>query len=164
MVGGWNARVFFSHAEAPRLVRNAGLHLSIVPKLIAKPGGTGDDFLAEFEFSTAKDMTLLIIMRTKFVSLLTSILWSRRLRLTHVALRATSDRLGRELLRLVVYGLVIITVSGAAFTSQYGDDRTIQTLRTLKRAVSGLSPGLGIKPPQGAPKSLHQVHYERQRS
>ena len=65
--------------------------------------------------------------------------------------------LGRELLRLVVYGLVIITVSGAAFASQYGDDRTIQTLRTLKRAVSGLSPGLGIKPPEGAPKSLHQV-------
>ena len=65
--------------------------------------------------------------------------------------------LGRELLRLVVYGLVIITVSGAAFASQYGDDRTIQTLRTLKRAVSGLSPGHGIKPPQGAPKSLHQV-------
>ena len=65
--------------------------------------------------------------------------------------------LGRELLRLVVYGLVIITVSGAAFASQYGDDRKIQTLRTLKRAVSGLSPGLGIKPPEGAPKSLHQV-------
>ena len=64
---------------------------------------------------------------------------------------------GRELLRLVVYGLVIITVSGAAFASQYGDDQTIQTLRTLKRAVSGLSPGLGIKPPEGAPKSLHQV-------
>jgi hypothetical protein len=64
---------------------------------------------------------------------------------------------GRELLRLVVYGLVIITISGAAFASQYGDDRTIQTLRTLKRAVSGLSPGLGIKPPEGVPKSLHQV-------
>ena len=42
--------------------------------------------------------------------------------------------LGRELLRLA-----------------------IQTLRTLKTAVSGLSPGLGIKPPEGAPKSLHQV-------
>ena len=65
--------------------------------------------------------------------------------------------LGRELLRLVVYGLVIITISGAAFASQYGDDQTIQTLRTLKRAVSGLSPGLGIKPPEGVPKSLHQV-------
>ena len=65
--------------------------------------------------------------------------------------------LGRELLRLVGYRLVIITVSGAAFASQYGDDRTIQTLRTLKTAVSGLSPGLGIKPPEGAPKSLHQV-------
>ena len=74
--------------------------------------------------------------------------------------RGTSGKkrsLGRELLRLVVYGLVIITVSGAAFASQYGDDRTIQTLRTLKRAVSGLSPGLGIKPPEGAPKSLHKV-------
>jgi hypothetical protein len=64
---------------------------------------------------------------------------------------------GRELLRLVVYGLVIITISGAAFASQYGDDQTIQTLRTLKRAVSGLSPGLGIKSSEEAPKSLHQV-------
>ena len=64
---------------------------------------------------------------------------------------------GRELLRLVVYGLVINTISGAAFASQYGDDQTIQTLRTLKRAASGLSPGLGIKPPEGVPKSLHQV-------
>jgi hypothetical protein len=26
LVGGWNTRVFFSHTEAPRLVRNAGLH------------------------------------------------------------------------------------------------------------------------------------------
>jgi hypothetical protein len=64
---------------------------------------------------------------------------------------------GRESLRLVVYGLVIITISGAAFASQYGDDLTIQTLRTLKRAVSGLPPGLGIKSSEGAPKSLHQV-------
>ena len=63
----------------------------------------------------------------------------------------------RELLRLVVYGLVIITISGAAFASQYGDDQTIQTLRTLKRAVSGLSPGLGIKSSEGASKSSHQV-------
>jgi hypothetical protein len=47
LVGGWNARVFFSHTEASWLVRNAGLHLFLVPKLIAKPGGAGDDFLAE---------------------------------------------------------------------------------------------------------------------
>ena len=77
--------------------------------------------------------------------------------------RGTSGKkrsLGRELLRLVVYGLVIITISGAAFASQYGDDQTIQTLRTLKRAASGLSPGLGIKPPEGAPKSLHLTPQE----
>jgi hypothetical protein len=38
LVGGWNSRVFLSHTEAPRLLRNAGLHLFLVPKLIAKPG------------------------------------------------------------------------------------------------------------------------------
>jgi hypothetical protein len=35
---------------------------------------------------------------------------------------------------------VTITVSGAALASQYGDDRTIQTLRTLKSSSTGLDP------------------------
>ena len=39
---------------------------------------------------------------------------------------------GREVLRLFVYGLIIITIGGAAFASQYGDDNIKETLGILQ--------------------------------
>ena len=68
---------------------------------------------------------------------------------------------GREVLRLFVYGLIIITIGGAAFASQYGDDNIKETLGILQSSVSGLSPFLGANPSaralEGFSKSSDQV-------
>jgi len=68
---------------------------------------------------------------------------------------------GREVLRLFVYGLIIITIGGAAFASQYGDDNIKETLGILQSSVSGLSPVLGANPSaralEGFSKSSDQV-------
>jgi hypothetical protein len=57
---------------------------------------------------------------------------------------------GREVLRLFVHGLIIATIGGAAFASQYGDDNIKETLKILQRSVSGLSPDLGANPSAGS--------------
>ena len=68
---------------------------------------------------------------------------------------------GREVLRLFVYGLIIMTIGGAAFASQYGDDNIKEMLGILQRSVSGLSPVLGANPSaralEGFSKSSDQV-------
>ena len=68
---------------------------------------------------------------------------------------------GREVLRLFVYGLIIMTIGGAAFASQYGDDNIKEALGILQRSVSGLSPVLGANPSaralEGFSKSSDQV-------
>jgi hypothetical protein len=53
---------------------------------------------------------------------------------------------GREMLRLFIYGLIITAIGGAAFASQYGDDNVKEALGFLQRSVSGLSPDLGANP------------------
>jgi len=54
-----------------------------------------------------------------------------------------------------------MTIGGGAFASQYGDDKIKETLGTLQRSVSGLSPVLGAKPfargLEGVSKSSDQV-------
>ena len=68
---------------------------------------------------------------------------------------------GREAFRLIVYGLIITAIGGAAFASQYGDDKIKETLGILQRTVSGLSPVLGANPSarafEGFSKSSDQV-------
>ena len=68
---------------------------------------------------------------------------------------------GREVLRLFVYGLIITTIGGAAFASQYGGDNIKETLGILQSSVSGLSPFLGANPSaralEGFSKSSDQV-------
>ena len=58
----------------------------------------------------------------------------------------TKRSLGKELLRFVLCGLVIAAISAAAFASQYGDSGTIQTLKTIKKTVNGLSAELDVRP------------------
>jgi hypothetical protein len=53
---------------------------------------------------------------------------------------------GREVLRLFVHGLIIATIGGAAFASQYGNDNIKEALGSLQRSVSGLLPDLGANP------------------
>lgn len=69
--------------------------------------------------------------------------------------------LGREVLRLFVYGLIIMTIGGAAFASQYGDDNIKETLGFLQSSVSGLLADLGANPSagvlEGFSKSSDQV-------
>ena len=78
-------------------------------------------------------------------------------------LRPSGNRrsVGREVLRLFVYGLIIMTIGGAAFASQYGDDNIKEMLGILQRSVSGLSPVLGANPSaralEGFSKSSDQV-------
>ena len=68
---------------------------------------------------------------------------------------------GREVLRLFVYGLIIMTIGGAAFAPQYGDENIKEALGILQRSVSGLSPVLGANPSaralEGFSKSSDQV-------
>ena len=52
---------------------------------------------------------------------------------------------GRQVLRGVVYGLIITTIAGAAFASQYGDDRTKGILRALRNSLGELSSVFGAK-------------------
>ena len=52
---------------------------------------------------------------------------------------------GRQIFRGVVYGLIITTIAGAAFASQYGDDRTKVILRALRNSVGELS-SVGAEP------------------
>jgi hypothetical protein len=53
-----------------------------------------------------------------------------------------------------VYGLAIITVSGAAFAS---NTATTEQFKRSDFEKSRQRPGLGMKPPEGSLKSLHQV-------
>jgi hypothetical protein len=54
-----------------------------------------------------------------------------------------------------------MTIGGAAFASQYGDDNIKEILGILQRSVSGLSPVLGANPSaralEGFSKSSDQV-------
>jgi hypothetical protein len=54
-----------------------------------------------------------------------------------------------------------MTIGGAAFATQYGDDRIKETLGILQRSVSGLSPALGANPSaravEGFSKSSDQI-------
>jgi len=61
---------------------------------------------------------------------------------------------GKEILRLFVYGLIITAIGGAAFASQYGDDNIKETLGFLQNSVSGLSPVLGADPSARVPEGL----------
>jgi len=74
---------------------------------------------------------------------------------------ANRRSVGREVLRLFVYGLIIIAIGGAAFASQYGDDNIKETLGILQNSVSGFSSILGTNPParalEGFSKSSDQV-------
>jgi hypothetical protein len=59
----------------------------------------------------------------------------------------------KELLRLLFWGVVIVAIPAAALAVRYGEPRTVQTLRTIKRTVNRLSTELGIKPSvPGAPR------------
>jgi hypothetical protein len=68
---------------------------------------------------------------------------------------------GKEVLRLFVYGLIIATIGGAAFASQYGGDDIKEALGSLQRSVSGILPDLGANPsarvPEGFSKSSDQI-------
>jgi hypothetical protein len=68
---------------------------------------------------------------------------------------------GKEVLRLFVHGLIIATIGGAAFASQYGDDNIKEALAILQRSVSGISPDLGANPSaralEGFSKSSDQI-------
>jgi hypothetical protein len=74
---------------------------------------------------------------------------------------ANRRSVGREGLRLFVYGLIIIAIGGAAFASQYGDDNIKETLGILQNSVSGFSSILGTNPSarvlEGLSKSSDQV-------
>ena len=61
---------------------------------------------------------------------------------------------GRQMLRGVVYGLIITTIAGAAFASQYGDDRTKGILRALRNSVGELSSVFGAKSSSGATETV----------
>ena len=84
-----------------------------------------------------------------------------RARIRRVSPSGNRRPVGREVLRLIVYGLIIMTIGGAAFASQYGDDKIKEALGTLQRSVSGLSPALGANPSarrlEGVSKSSDQV-------
>ena len=68
---------------------------------------------------------------------------------------------GTEALRLFVYGLIIMTIGGAAFASQYGDDNIKEALGIMQSTVSRLFPDLGENPParvvEGFSKSSDQA-------
>lgn len=53
---------------------------------------------------------------------------------------------GREALRLFVFGLIIMMIGVGALASQYGDDNIKEALGFLQRSVGGLSPVLGANP------------------
>ena len=84
-----------------------------------------------------------------------------RARIRRVSPSGNRRPVGREVLRLIVYGLIIMTIGGAAFASQYGNDKIKEALGTLQRSVSGLSPALGANPSarrlEGVSKSSDQV-------
>jgi hypothetical protein len=69
--------------------------------------------------------------------------------------------IGSEVLRLFVFGLIIATVGGAAFASQYGDDNIKETLGILQSSVSALLPEVGTSPsaaiPEGSSKNSDRV-------
>ncbi len=62
--------------------------------------------------------------------------------------------IGRQLLRGVVYGLIITTIAGAAFASQYGDDRTKGILRALRNSVAELSSVFGARSSPGTTETV----------
>ena len=84
-----------------------------------------------------------------------------RARTRRVSRSGNRRSVGREALRLIVYGLIIMTIGGAAFASQYGDDKIKETLGMLQSSVSGLLPVLGANPSaaasEGVLKSSDQV-------
>jgi hypothetical protein len=84
-----------------------------------------------------------------------------RARTRRVSPSGNGRSVGREVLRLFAYGLIIVTIGGAAFASQYGDDNTKETLGILQRSLSGLLPVLGANPSaralEGLSKSSDQV-------
>jgi hypothetical protein len=69
--------------------------------------------------------------------------------------------IGSEVLRLFVFGLIIATIGGAAFASQYGDDNIKETLGILQSSVSALLPEVDTSPsatiPEGSSKSSDRV-------
>lgn len=69
--------------------------------------------------------------------------------------------IGSEALRLFVFGLIIATIGGAAFASQYGDDNIKETLGILQSSVSALLPEVGTAPsaaiPEGFSKNSDRV-------
>jgi hypothetical protein len=54
--------------------------------------------------------------------------------------------LGREILRIALFGFVIASISAAALASQYGAPETIQALKAIKKTVNHLSLELGMAP------------------
>jgi hypothetical protein len=60
-----------------------------------------------------------------------------------ISLSGNRLSVGREIVRLFLYGFVIMIIGGAAFASQYGDDNTREVLGILQSALRGFSPDLG---------------------
>jgi len=73
-----------------------------------------------------------------------------RTRIRRVSASGNERSIAREALRLFIYGFIIMTIGGAAFASQYGDDATKETLGIVQSSVSALLPDVGTNPPNSS--------------